>query len=192
MYRGKRAKGWNIKSGVLFASLVLLIVLTVGTTVAFLMDDTNTVENTFQPAQVSCKIHETFTDAKEKTNVYVENTSNVDAYIRAEILVNWVKAGTDKVVPVVPDGYSYTLNLNSTDWTEEQPDGFYYYETSVDPKAFTKELVNSASPVYPEGITIATAPYHLQVTILAEAIQADGLGAASAQDAWDKAKGVQP
>lgn len=190
MYRGKRAKGWNIKSGILLASLVLLIALTVGTTVAFLMDDTNTVENTFQPAQVSCKIHETFTDAKEKKNVYVENTSNVDAYIRSQIVVNWVRAGTENVVPVVPAGYSYTLDLNSEDWTEK--DGYYYYTGKVEPDRLTKALIDSAKPVYPEGVTISDAPYHLQVTVLAEAIQAEGLGAASALEAWVKAKGVRP
>lgn len=191
MYRGKRAKGWNIKSGILLASLVLLIALTVGTTVAFLIDDTNTVVNEFDPAHVSCKIEETFKESK-KTDVKVQNTGDIDAYIRAEILVNWVKAGTDKVVPVVPSGYSYRLTLNSTHWTAEQSDGYYYYTTKVAPDAYTKPLIDLAEPVYPTGVTVANAPYQLQVEIIAEAIQADGLGAASAQDAWDKAKGVQP
>lgn len=184
MYRGKRAKGWNFKPGVLLASLVVLIALTVGTTVAFLVDDTNTVENTFRPAQVRCAIQEDF-DGSEKKNVQVKNTSNIDAYIRAEIVVNWVDP-EGNVVPAAPAGYQWKLELNSTDWTEG--DGYYYYTGKVAPDALTNELIKSAKPTYPEGVNIANAPYRLQVEIIAEAIQADGLGADSAQDAWAKAK----
>ena len=188
MYRGKHVKRRNTKPGVLLASLVLLIALTVGTTVAFLIDDTNAVENTFQPAQVSCAIQETF-DGNEKTDVKVKNTSNIDAFIRAEIIVNWVKAETGNIVPAVPAGYSYTLSLNTVDWTENG--GYYYYSGKVAPDAVTKNLITSVLPVYPEGVNIANALYQLQVTILAEAIQADGLNATTAQEAWANAE-VQP
>lgn len=188
MYRGKRAKGWTIKSGILLASLVLLTVLTVGTTVAFLMDDTNTVTNAFTPAHVSCAISETF-DGTSKQYVKVQNTGDIDAYIRAEIVVNWVKSGTNKIVPVVPAGYDYTLTLNNTGWTAEQTDGYYYYTSKVAAGDFTTALIDLAEPKYPSGVTIANAPYRLQVEILAEAIQADGLGVDSAQEAWTKAGG---
>lgn len=192
MYRGKRAKGWNIKSGVLFASLVLLIALTVGTTVAFLMDDTNTVENTFQPAQVSCAIQETF-DGSTKQNVYAQNTSNIDAYIRAEILVNWVKKDGNayKIVPK-PTGYGNTEFQLGQNWVKDGE--YYYYTEKLAPGEKTTDLIDRIAPTKDgtEYSPTENDTYFLQVEIIAEAIQADGLDAASAQKAWAKAREVQP
>lgn len=188
MYRGKHLKKRrhaSRKTGVLFASLALIAAMAVGVTVAYLIDDTVSVENTFQPAQVSCDIQETF-DGKVKSNVYVHNTSNIPAYIRAEILVNWVnKAG--EIVPA-PAGYGSMLTIGAG-WTEK--DGYYYYKSAVpaDDKNSSSTAdctTNLISSVYPtrngsQYTPSANDEYYLQVDIIADAIQAEPVSVVQTQ-----------
>lgn len=178
MYHGKRAKGWNLKSGVLLASLVLLTALTVGTTVAFLIDNTNTVENTFQPAHVSCAIEEKF-DEITKEYVKVRNTGNVSAYIRARVLVSWTKDG--KVIQK-PENCTAIIQEPASGWHKEGD--YYYYTIPVSAGGVTSELIPKA--IFTDQDATGAK---LRIDILAEAIQADGLGADSAQEAWTKAGG---
>ena len=72
-------------------------------------------------------------------------------------------------------------------WTFEENDGFYYWSSEVPATKFTGILIKSCSPV----VGKAPAGYNLHVEILAEAIQADGMGVSSAKDAWAIAKGTQ-
>lgn len=180
MYRGKHTRkhcSISKKTALLLASLALIAGLAVGATVAYLIDDTSSVENTFQPAQVSCAIQENF-DGKVKSNVYIQNTSNIDAFIRAEVVVNWVN-GDGEIVPT-PAGYGYELEIGA-DWTEQN--GYYYYKSSVaadDKNASTTvdcttDLIVSAYPTR-DGIKYdpsGSDAYYLRVDILADAIQAE-------------------
>jgi galactose mutarotase-like enzyme len=59
-------------AGLLVCS-ILILCATVGGTLAYVFMKTPTVENTFEPARVSCAVVETFTN-NVKTNVRVENT----------------------------------------------------------------------------------------------------------------------
>lgn len=178
MYRGKhmkKRKRISGKTGVLFASLALIVAVAVGATVAYLIDDTSSVENTFQPAKVSCEIKETF-NGNVKSDVYIQNTSNIDAFIRAEIIVNWVNKDGE-IVPA-PAGYSYEVTLGSG-WASSGD--YYYYTQKIAPDGNTTDLIESIAPVYPDGITIDTAEYFLQVDILADAIQAEPVSVVQAQ-----------
>lgn len=174
MYRGKysaKKKHTSKKPGILIASIMLIVLLTVGMTVAFLIDDTGALVNEFDPAHVSCEVKETF-DGTTKENVYIKNTSDIDAYIRATYVINWTKydedTGTYKIVPP-PAGYGYTgPNINETDW-ELQSDGYYLYKEKVAKDGNTANLINSITAEYPDGNT----KYFLQVDIIAEAIQAE-------------------
>ena len=89
-YHGKRARKRPLARPVLLAlSLVLVLGLSVGGTLAYLVTSTGPVTNTFTPGEVKTEIKEEFAnDIKE--NVYVTNTGTVDAYIRAQIVINWV------------------------------------------------------------------------------------------------------
>ena len=181
MYKGKYS---NKKKRRLapWAALALALVLTlsVGGTIAYLITDTRPVENTFTPAEVSIVIHENGTDGKgefdhkEKTNVYVENTSQADVYIRAAIVINWQDDNGNVVAEPVNER-DYTMTLGDG-WTKNELDG-YYYCTTADTKDKTKtsQLIVSCAPN-------GTPKYHLSVSVLAQAIQAEPNPAVT--DAW--------
>ena len=90
MYQGKHfydKRKPNIRlnrTAVLIMAVLLLLGAAVGTTVAFLIDKTEPVTNTFTYAKVSCEVTENFTNNK-KDNVRVKNTGTTDAYIRATL-----------------------------------------------------------------------------------------------------------
>ncbi len=173
----------------ILASLALVVLLSVGGTMAFLVAETPEVKNTFTPAKVSNEVKEDIDD-NVKNNVRVENTGDIPAYIRAKVVVSWVQLDQDgKVVGVyggaVPEeGSDYTITYaTGTDWVKGA-DGFYYYTKAVTPKASTDILFTDCkvaeNAVIPEG-------YKLSVEILAQSIQADGVdskGIAAVTDAW--------
>lgn len=146
----------------LLAALAVIAMGVVGGTVAYLVTKTGPVVNTFTPGVVSCKIDETF-DGTTKSNVYVTNTGNTNAYIRAAIIVTWKDAAGNIAATVPAKGTDYTLELNETDWVEH--DGYYYYKGSVAPNAQTENLIETCTAKNPYG------DYTLSVEILADAIQ---------------------
>lgn len=146
----------------LLAALAVIAMGVVGGTVAYLVTKTDPVVNTFTPGEVSCKIDETF-DGTTKSNVYVTNTGNTNAYIRAAIIVTWKDAAGNIAATVPAKGTDYTLELNETDWVEH--DGYYYYKGSVAPNAQTEKLIKTCTDLRSNG------DYTLCVEILADAIQ---------------------
>ena len=88
MYKSKHVKNDSRKqkfgkAGTLVLSLLLLVAVTVGGTIAWLSTKTESIENKFTPSQVSCEVNEVFQN-NEKTSVTVENKSNIDADIRVK------------------------------------------------------------------------------------------------------------
>ena len=68
-------------------SVVLLLALAVGGTLAWLSTKTTPVTNTFTPAKVTCDVTENFDeDTGVKTNVNVTNTGNIAVYIRVKLV----------------------------------------------------------------------------------------------------------
>ena len=170
MYQGKHfydKRKPNIRlnrTAVLIMAVLLLIGVAVGSTVAFLIDKTEPVENDFEYAKVSCEVTKNFTNNR-KDNVQVKKTGTTDAYIRATYVVNWVDA-QGNIAAAVPAGYSYTLTENpNSRWTKGE-DGFFYYTSPVAPGASTEGSLLTCTVTYPEN-----PEYTLSVEILAEAIQ---------------------
>ena len=154
----------------LLTSLVLVLVCAVGATVAYLVDTTSEVVNTFDPAQVSCRVDEDSFNGTTKTKVTIANTSDIEAYIRAAIIVTWKNAENGNVYGGMPvKDVDYTISLNGTDWFQGT-DGYYYHKKPVPPESQdgrTEVLIYSCSPIAaktPEG-------YGLNVEILGSAIQ---------------------
>lgn len=159
----------------LILAIVMLIGTVVGTTVAFLVDKTGEVENTFEYAKVSCEVMENF-DRETKKDVQIKNTGSTDAYIRATYVVNWVDEGGN-IVASVPSGYSYSLTVNPDGkWTPK--DGYFYYPTPVAPDELTQGSLLTCTVTYPQN-----PEYTLSVEILATAVQSDP--ASAVQEAWD-------
>ena len=150
-------------------ALVLILVCTVGGTVAYLVAHTDPVVNTFTPGKVSCQVEEKFNDANTvKTEAVVKNTGNVPAYIRVAVVANTIDGeGNITGMKTLPDGW-----LNTENWAEGDG-GFYYYKGVVQPGDVTANLLTAA------GIDLTG----IQVTILASAIQS--MPDAAVEDAWN-------
>lgn len=174
--KGKREMNSNKKGMTALMALVLILCCGVGGTLAWLVTTSGPVENTFTPGYVTTTIKESF-DGTTKSNVTVTNTGNVPAYIRAAIVVNWLDKDGNVYAETPVKGTDYTWDLNtgegSGEWTPGS-DGFYYYNDIVGFKApnnVTGNLINSLSKK--DGVTPPSG-YDLQVTILAEGLQAEG------------------
>ena len=187
MYQGshsRRKKHSRIrmnKLAILFIAVVMLIGAVVGSTVAFLVTDTQPVTNTFEYAKVSCEVIEDTWNQTTKSGVHIKNTGTTDAYIRATYVVNWLnKDGSIAPVPqgTIPNGYELSISENPDKAWTKGTDGYFYYLTPVAPGHFTEggSLVN-CSVVYPEN-----AEYILSVEILATAVQSTPANAVT--EAW--------
>jgi len=157
------------KNVILLVSLTMLIFTCIGGTLAFLIASTNDVVNTFTPSQVITSVEESIENGV-KTDVVIRNDKNsVKAYIRADIIVNWVNDNGD-VWASAPAAGDYVISINETDWTQLE-DGFYYHNGAVEPDDYTEVLIENASVA-----ETANAPegYSLSIEIISQAIQADG------------------
>ncbi len=158
------------KAAVLLLSMILLIGIAVGTTVAFLVARTEPIKSTFEYARVSCEV----TGSKE--NVQIKNTGNTAAYIRATYVVTWRDAD-GKVAVSVPGDYSYTLTENLGNYWSKGTDGYFYYSLPVFPGSSTEGCSLDCAVTYP-----GNPEYTLSVEVLAEAIQSEPSEAV--QQAW--------
>ena len=171
----------NRKKGILLlAAAMLILVCGVGGTLAYLATQTGQVQNTFEPAYVRSSVIEKGWHQGDsvKSNVTIKNTGNVSAYIRAAIVVTW-KDANGYTMPQAPGTDDYTLTIGS-DWKEVGD--YYYYNKSVAADASTTNLIDTCNPSksYPDGRTLC-------VEVIGSAIQSEGMGATSAQDAFAKA-----
>lgn len=153
------------RKALLFCFALLVLLGAAGGTYAWLADSAAPKENHFQPAQVSCLVQEVF-DGQKKSDVKIQNTSDIPAYLRVALVANWVdEAG--HIYAVAPD-LSRISTLNLKDWLQGA-DGYYYYPHSVDPGAVTAVLVEECA----DKEQAAPPGYRLRLQVLAEAIQAD-------------------
>ncbi len=168
----------------LAASFALLLTVTVGGTLAYLMQVTEPVVNTFTITPVpNSVIEELNQDDKIKNNVRIQNDGKADAYIRAAVIVTWVDdegniCGTKPVL-----GTDYTMTFpEDTDWVKGV-DGYYYYTRVVpweDEDANQNKSYDETDVLLTEcklvgGTHGVPAGYYLSVEILAQSIQADGI-----------------
>ena len=181
MYQGKHfydKRKPNIrlnKAAVLIMAVLLLLGAAVGSTVAFLIDKSEPVENAFEYAKVSCEVTEEFKN-NTKEHVQVKNTGTIDAYIRATYVVNWLDRDGN-IAASDPAGYSYNVTENpDSKWTKGS-DGYFYYTSPVAPGASTEGSLLTCTVTSPEN-----PEYTLSVEILAEAIQSTPDKAV--QEAW--------
>lgn len=143
----------------LILSLCLIFALAVGTTFALLKASTAPVENTFTAAKSDIKIDEDVTGGQKKS-IIVKNTGTAVSYVRVKLVMNWVDENGNVSAEPVNIMPSITDN-----WFLK--DGIYYYKMPVAAKDFTTNLLKTpiTQDAAPEG-------YHLEVTVLAESIQA--------------------
>lgn len=170
------------KTIALLVSLILIVSVAVGATLAFIIDKSETPENVFTASEVTTLVEET-TSGGTKSEVKVKNTGDVEAYIRAAVVVTWQDANGNVYGESPVKGTDYSISFGNA-WTKSS-DGFYYYTSPVksddeDPdNCCTDTLITSCSiqsgADIPEG-------YSLNVEILSSGIQSVPKNAVT--DAW--------
>lgn len=172
----------NKKVILLAVSLLLILSAAIGGTVAYLIDQTGSITNTFTPANVTPHINEDF-NGSVKNDVKITNTGDIPAYIRVKVVVTW-KDEHGNVYGAAPVlGTDYTWQIPGTDWVKGS-DGFYYYTKPVPAGEKTSVLLTACQPVAGR----APAGYSLSVDIHAQAIQAEPTTAVTS--AWNNVTAV--
>lgn len=168
----------------LVVSILLVLTVVIGGTLAYLVTHTGSVKNSFTPAEVTCSVNETFKN-NVKSEVSIENTGDTNAYIRAAIIVTWQdEKGNIAAQPVKDTDYSITLKYkgngddNNSNWLRGS-DEYYYYSQPVVVDTCTDILIGKCELV--DGVT-APDGYHLCVEIIADAVQSEP--AQAVIDAW--------
>lgn len=158
----------NKKVILLAVSLLLILSAAIGGTVAYLIDQTGSITNTFTPAKVTPEIDENF-DGSVKNNVKITNSGDIPAYIRVKVVVTWKDAQGNVygAAPKVGTDYTWTMPENSK-WFLKG--GFYYYSEPVAAKGTTDVLFTDCK--LKDGVK-APEGYNLSVDIHAQAIQAE-------------------
>lgn len=166
------------RKAALILSLCLIFALAVGTTFALLKANTAPVTNTFKAAT-----SDTHVDVKdsgnEKTGVFVTNEGTATSYVRVKLVMNWV---SDDGKTISGEPVNIDVKYDTTKWFEQG--GIYYYRTPVGPNMTTDNLLQKDKHITeptgkPEG-------YHLEVTVLAESIQA--APSTAVEGAWTAVK----
>lgn len=165
------------RKAALILSLCLIFALAVGTTVALLKANTDPVTNTFKAAESKIDIIEK-TDYGKKSEVQVKNIGTATSYVRAKLVCNWVDGSNN----IVPGDNLPKVMLNTEKGWLLGTDGIYYYTKPVAPGDSTENLL--ANPIEepddkPDG-------YRLEVTVLAESIQA--APSTAVEGAWTAVK----
>ena len=125
---------------VLMVCILILAAATVSGTIAYLIEESGSVNNDFTYGVVSCRVTEKF-DGRVKENAAIRNTGNTPAYIRARVNVSW-KDGQGRVYGEPVSTSAYTMQFNTADWMEKE--GFFYCrnwcrrnDSCADPKMCT-------------------------------------------------------
>ena len=130
-----------MKKSIIVISCILLLLVTVGTTLALVFTNTDPVENTFKPSKVSCAVVETLVNGDNstttetsagtvsnftsKSNVQIKNTGDTDAFIRVAVVVNWMSADGTKVWAQKPAiNTDYSIAFKQDDWVQGA-DGYW-------------------------------------------------------------------
>lgn len=169
LFSSKSSRAPKVKSGAFIIALVLILVMAIGGTVAFLVTQTDQVINTFTPTNADITVTEEVS-GNLKTSIQVKNNSlGVTAYVRVALVANMIDDdGNVTDGAAVPD-----FTLNSDKWILGS-DGYYYYKTPVAAESTTENLLADGSSMKLDN--------GLQVVILADAIQAEPTTAVT--EAW--------
>lgn len=172
MYQGKRSRNsrnrWN-KPVLILVSLVMIVTMALGATLAYIFTGTGDVENTFTPSKVTTLVEETLEDGV-KTDVKIKNTGDTDAFIRAAVVITWQNKAGDVYGQAPVAGTNYTNWQVGNNWIEGN-DGFYYYSKPVAPQTTTADAL--IAEIAPIGEPPAEG-YYLTVEIIGSGIQSKG------------------
>ena len=173
MYNGTHSKKTGKRRLAPWAALALalVLVLSAGSTIAWIYTNSPKVENTFIPATSGIDIQEDF-DGETKENVNVLNTGDYDIYVRVALVPVWEDADGKPVGEAASLANDFTITgaFPGTGW-EKGSDGFYYYTSKVSSGETTKDLITTAT-VKADAVGL-TKGYVMNLQVFAQSIQAE-------------------
>lgn len=163
-----RKIGTRIRRLILCAVIVCALA---GSVYAYMFARTQTVTNTLLPANVSCVVQEEFANST-KSSINVQNTGNIDAYLRVRLVTYWVNDKNEIVAePSAMPAISF-----SNGWLKGSGDTYYYASPVAPGQMPSVNLLSSP-------ITLTTKDGYKQVIeVFAEAIQS--LPEKAVEEAW--------
>lgn len=161
----RKSRYFHIRYIAVLVSVALICVAATGATLAYLTATDDAVRNAFTPSQVTSLVVEEGFDKITKTNVKIQNTGDVSAYIRADIVVTWMDENGNVLSYVPEEGKDYTIALNVGEGNWFTDGDYYYWPNVVEANGVTDALISSATANYKNG------DYYVSIEILSSAIQ---------------------
>lgn len=109
----------------LFLLLTAFLLANATVVYAYTMQHTQDLVNTFLPARVDSEVVEEF-DGEEKSEIKIQNTGNVEAYLRMKIITYW-QDSKGNIVAIPPEPLA--IDYDEDHWFLQ--DGYYYYKHPV-------------------------------------------------------------
>lgn len=162
-------KTMNKKLKIVLASLLLVMTVFAGLTLADLLEKANSLTNTFTIGSIDTEIEEdppAVVDSKISKQPKIKNTGKNDALVRARVTVS---------PQSIIDEFGIVLEMNTAHWTDGG-DGYWYYNDLLKPSELTEPLFNSVEGkgIVSDGqINVGLAD--LEIAIYHEAIQSSVL-----------------
>lgn len=181
----------NQNASLLVLCFLWLATMVIGGTVAYLFTPASTVINTFSVPSGGSTIEEKL-EENVKKEVVIQNTGDIDVYIRAKVIFTWKNMDgevhpTAVIHPEDEIKGDYEIKWNDTKW--QQIDGFYYYNGVIEANGKTDYLFTDCT-------SIKSGPeegYTLHVEILTQTIQdtpdtavSEAWGMSYSGSAWTK------
>lgn len=164
------------KRSILFISLALLLVFTIGgATMAWFTDKATPITNKFKAGTVKITLNDVFDETKAtnvnpgdwyEKKVSVTSNGTKQTYVRVKLTPECIAADGRTILPI----NNMIMTLNTTDWVYDN-DGWYYYKKILNKDAVTSLLLSGVT--FNESLTDNTyqgATFTIKVE--AEAVQA--------------------
>lgn len=153
---------------------VLLLVALAGTVVAYMVHRTASKQNEFHFANISHQVNISGS-GNIRTSLTVENTGEMDVYVRVRFVSNWVN-GTGLMakpseIPVVAD-------LDTDNWIYDATNYTYYYKHKLEVDGETPDLLGDGTIT----LKVSSEGYNQTFEVVSEAIQAEPYAAVN--EAW--------
>lgn len=161
--------------------LILTVLMFGGIVYAYISTTTDSVKNVFEPSFVSCVATESF-NGTVKSNVTVQNTSDIPAYVRIKLVTYRVNAAGDPIGGIAEIPTSF---IPGADWFAK--DGIYYYKSPVAPDASPAKPLIGTPGINLVSYTDADGGKQV-IEVMAEAIQS--VPARAVTEAWGVSVGT--
>lgn len=162
-------KTMNKKLKIVLASLLLVMTVFAGLTLADLLEQANSLTNTFTIGSIDTEIEEvppSVVNSEISKQPKIKNTGKNDALVRARVTVS---------PQSIIDEFDIRLEMNTRYWTDGG-DGYWYYNDLLKPSELTEPLFTSVegNDIVSDGqINVGLAD--LEIAIYHEAIQSSVL-----------------